>query len=104
MIDVGLLLSMVAAIGVPTIALRWWPMRSAAGGSFADLTALAALAGLLVGRLVNVALDAPASFGRIGDLLIIRSGVEFWPGGVGGHVDRRVRGPPSGCRCDRPGR
>ncbi len=90
MIDFGLLLSMVAAVGLPTLLGWWWPLPALPGGedaeptvpSFADLAVIPALAGLIVGRLVAVALDAPGSFGRLGDLLIIRSGVEFWPGAV----------------------
>ncbi|MEL7155217.1 MAG: prolipoprotein diacylglyceryl transferase family protein [Actinomycetota bacterium] len=81
MIDVGLLLSMVAAIGVPTLAQRFWPIGTN-DASFADLAALPALAGLIVGRLVAVAFESPSAFGRVGDLLIIRSGVDFWPGAL----------------------
>lgn len=82
MIDFGLLLSMMAAIGVPTLAQRVWPIDGNDGASFADLAAIPALVGLIVGRLVAVGFDSPGAFGRIGDLLIIRSGVDFWPGAV----------------------
>ncbi len=82
MIDFGLLLSMLAVIGVPSLAQRWWPLRTTDGASYSDLVILPVMVGLLIGRLANVALDAPGSFGRIGDLLIIRSGVDFWPGAL----------------------
>lgn len=82
MIDFGLLLSMLAVIGVPSLLQRWWPLRTTDGASYTDLVIGPVMLGLLVGRLVNVALDAPGSFGRLGDLLIIRSGVDFWPGAL----------------------
>ena len=98
MIDVGLLVSMVAAVGVPMLVQRWWPLRTVDGVSVLDLVVVPAVVGLVVGRLVAVALDAPGSLTRIGDLMIIRSGVEFWPGAavaaalIG--VDARRQGVP----------
>lgn len=49
---------------------------------FLDVVLVPAMIGVLAGRLVAVAIDAPRSLTRPGDLLVIRSGVEFWPGVV----------------------
>jgi len=85
MIDFGLLVSMILAIGVPSVVARWWPLRSFPEpvGVF-DVALGPGFLGLAVGRLTAVALDDPQSLGRVGDLLIIRSGVEFWAGAAAG--------------------
>lgn len=81
MIDVGLLLTMIVAVGVPSLVARWWPLTTFAEPvGFADVAIWPAFAGLAVGRLVAVGIDGPSSLGSVSDLLIIRSGVEFWPG------------------------
>lgn len=81
MIDVGLLLTMIVAVGVPSLVARWWPLTTFAEPvGFADVAIWPAFAGLAVGRLVAVGIDSPSSLGSVSDLLIIRSGVEFWPG------------------------
>jgi len=80
-IDVGLLLTMIVAIGVPSLVARWWPLTTFDEPvGFLDVAIWPAMVGLGVGRLVAVALDGPSSLGSLSDLLIIRSGVEFWPG------------------------
>ena len=83
MIDNGLLVSMLIAFGVPTLIGNWW--RVTGGGEpvgFLDVAVGPAFVGLAVGRLATLALDDPNSIGSISDMLIIRSGVEFWPGVV----------------------
>ena len=79
MIDFGLLASILIAGALPRLVARFVP---APDGQTVDGDGLmmAALAGLVAGRLAFVALDDPGSFARLRDLLIIRSGVEFWPG------------------------
>lgn len=42
--------------------------------------------GLIAGRLATVAIDDPSSLTSVSDLLVIRSGVEFWPGVAAGLV------------------
>lgn len=81
MIDFGLLASMIVAFGVPTLVnqLRW-PLRSFGDVRFLDAALAPAVVAVVVGRLAAVALDDPGGFTRFGDLLIIRSGVEFWAG------------------------
>ncbi|NNC81369.1 MAG: hypothetical protein HKN94_14595 [Acidimicrobiales bacterium] len=87
MIDYGLLVSMIIAFGVPSLLMWWWPLDLAPGPpasdgtpGFLDAAVGPAFAGLAVGRLTSLALDDPNSIGSLSDMLIIRSGVEFWPG------------------------
>ena len=81
MIDFGLLVSMIIAFGVPTLLGNWWLVtgRDEPVG-FLDVAVGPAFAGLAMGRLTTLAFDDPNSIGSISDMLIIRSGVEFWPG------------------------
>ena len=78
MIDIGLLASIAIVLIVPAVFVPPWPASAAMTG-FIDTAGGAMLIGLLVGRLAAVAIDDAGSLSRIGDLLIIRSGVEFWP-------------------------
>ncbi len=83
MIDFGLLASLIVAFGVPSLVASWWTIRSSTGPiGFLDVAFGPAFAGVAVARLTTLALDDPASIGSISDMLIIRSGVEFWPGVV----------------------
>jgi hypothetical protein len=80
-IDYGLLASVIIAFGVPSLVGSWWPVSGSDGPvGFLDLALGPAFAGLAVGRITTLALDDPSSIGSISDMLIIRSGVEFWPG------------------------
>ncbi len=81
MIDYGLLISIIIAFGIPSLVAYWWLLTiSREPVGFLDITLGPALAALAVGRLVTLALDDPNSIGSIPDMIIIRSGVEFWPG------------------------
>lgn len=80
MIDLGLLASILAAAAAPWLIARFMPTSRVRLSIDGDALMMSALAGLIAGRLVFVALEDPASFARFRDLLIIRSGVEFWPG------------------------
>lgn len=79
MIDLGLLASILIAAIAPRLIARLVPTP---GGEVVSGDGLmyAGLAGLLAGRVAFVAFDDPGSFARLRDLMIIRSGVEFWPG------------------------
>ncbi|MFQ5557467.1 MAG: hypothetical protein ACE5GB_08190 [Acidimicrobiales bacterium] len=81
MIDYGLLVSLIIAFGGPALLGNWWLVtgRDEPVG-FLDVAVGPAFAGLAVGRLTTLALDDPSSIGSLSDMLIIRSGVEFWPG------------------------
>lgn len=81
MIDFGLLISMALAIGVPSLLAHRWTLQTLDGtAGFADVAVVPGLAGLAVGRLAAVLLDDRRSLDRLSNLLIVRSGVEFWPG------------------------
>lgn len=80
MIDFGLVVSLIAAIGAPALLAIRWGSYDDERSSFVDDVIAPLLLGLVVGRLVTLALDDPASIGRLSDMLVIRSGVEFWPG------------------------
>ncbi len=85
MIDVGLLATIVIVLIVPSVFVRPWPASAAASGVF-DVSIGALFVGLAVGRLTALALDDPGSLTSASDLMIIRSGVEFWPGVAAGLV------------------
>ncbi|MEO5724012.1 MAG: hypothetical protein ABIQ39_06275 [Ilumatobacteraceae bacterium] len=83
MIDFGLLASIAFVLAIPALFVRPFPPSAVPHGVID--TALGALAaGLIVGRLTSLALDDPGSLTKLGDILIIRSGVEFWPGVAAG--------------------
>ena len=83
MIDRGLLVSILITAAGPWLVARL--MRAAGGVTVdGDTLMMSGIAGLVGGRVAFVALEDPGAFGRLGDLLIIRSGVEFWPGLVVG--------------------
>ncbi len=80
MIDYGLVVSLIAAFGIPTLLADRWPLTAyTEPTTFVDAVLPLAFAGLVVGRLTTLALDDPSSIGSISDMLVIRSGVEFWP-------------------------
>ncbi len=78
MADVGLLATLALIVIVVTFVRPW--LAVAAGGGITDTAMGAALIGLAAGRMAAVALDDPGALTQLSDLLIIRSGVEFWPG------------------------
>ncbi len=100
MIDFGLLLSVILAFGVPSLLAQRWPIASFGADSapgeaapdeaapsqtdhritFIDAVLASGAAAVLVGRLATLLLDDPSAIGKLQDMLIIRSGVEFWPG------------------------
>ena len=83
MIDYGLLVSVMIGFGLPSaLSWRWGIDQRVApdGASFVDLALGPAAAAVVVGRLTTLVLDDPNSIGSLSDMLIIRSGVEFWPG------------------------
>lgn len=79
MLDTGLLLTGAAIWLVLTLASRWAP-GVIAGGEALDRLAVPAVAGLLVARLAAAILDDPASLQSLRSFLVIRGGVDFWPG------------------------
>ncbi|QXC60640.1 hypothetical protein KSP35_20325 [Aquihabitans sp. G128] len=80
MMDFGLLMSVIVALAVPAALARRRPLLGfEEGESVIDVFVVPGAVGLLVGRLVTLALDDPRSIGGLSDMLVIRSGVEFWP-------------------------
>lgn len=80
MLDFGLLATGAAIWLVLAAAARWAPTSVIDRGELLDRLALPAVAGLLAGRLVAAVLDDPASLRSVRAFLVIRGGVEFWPG------------------------
>lgn len=81
MIDYGLLASVIVGFGVPSLVGLWWPVSGRDGPvGFLDVAMGPAFAGVAVGRLTTLVFDDPSSIGSVSDMLIIRSGAEFWPG------------------------
>lgn len=81
MMDYGLLVSIALAIAVPAALARWQGIQGFPAGSRLTDLAIGPLAvGLVGGRLVTLVLDDPQALGRVSDMMVIRSGVEFWPG------------------------
>lgn len=86
MIDRGLLLTLaVMAVAAPALVRLARP-RTQEAGALIDSALAAMLAGVLVARVVAMALDDPTGLTRVRDILVIRGGVEFWPGVVAAMV------------------
>ncbi|MGQ0434897.1 MAG: hypothetical protein ACT452_21115 [Microthrixaceae bacterium] len=80
MLDLGLLVTgLVIWVGL-FAAVRWAPIAHDERTELLDGLYGPAIAAVLVGRLAAAALDDPASLGSIRALLVVRGGVEFWPG------------------------
>lgn len=98
MLDIGLLATGAAIWAVLVAAARWSPTTRSERGELVDRLALPMAAGLLAGRLVAAVLDDPTSLRSWRAVLVIRGGVEFWPGvlvtlGLLAAGIRRRRGP-----------
>ena len=83
MLDYGLLLSIAATLALPALLTWRYPLRTT-NGHITDVALGALGAGLIAGRVVSLAIDDPRSLTRLGDFLLIRSGVEFWVGVAAG--------------------
>lgn len=80
MLDVGLLVSGIAIVAVVWAAARWTAPGLFERNEVIDRLTIPLIAGVLAGRLAAVVLDDSTSLGSIRVLLVIRGGVEFWPG------------------------
>lgn len=83
MIDIGLVVSMIIVVTVPAVFIRPWPAAAVVAGVL-DTTLGALVIGLAVGRFAALAIDDARSLTNFRDVMIVRSGVEFWPGAVAG--------------------
>lgn len=82
MLDFGLLTSAITIVAVVGVAARWAPTPGLGGRSVTDWLDGPVIVGVLAGRLVAAGLDDPASLRSVRALLVLRGGVEFWPGVV----------------------
>ncbi|HUP75589.1 MAG TPA: hypothetical protein VM282_21300 [Acidimicrobiales bacterium] len=79
--DYALLASLIVAFGAPALlARRWWTLHSVESHiRFLDVVMGPVALGLVAGRVITLMLDDRRALLRLSDLLVIRSGVEFWP-------------------------
>lgn len=84
MIDQSLLLSVLAMVAAVAASSRVARPATLGDRGVLDAATAPVLVGLLVGRIVAMVLDDPRGLMRPGDILIIRGGVEFWPGVLAG--------------------
>jgi hypothetical protein len=80
MLDFGLLTSAITIVVVVAVATRWAPTPALGARSVGDRLHAPVIIGVLTGRVVAAALDDPTSLRSLRALLVIRGGVEFWPG------------------------
>lgn len=80
MLDLGLLFSGVVMLLVVSAASRWAPSAFLGRSEVLDRLYVPAVLGILGGRVAAAALDDPGSLRSVRALLVIRGGVEFWPG------------------------
>lgn len=86
MIDQGLLVSIALMLVVPLVVARVARPATLASQAVVDVALPSVFVGLAVGRLTAMALDDPTGLRRFGDILLIRGGVEMWPGLVAGLI------------------
>ena len=79
MLDTGLLLSGVAVVLAMWLAARWLPVRSTPSDAIDSLIG-PGIVGILAGRAVALVLDDPTSLRSLRTFLVVRGGVELWPG------------------------
>lgn len=80
MIDYGLLMSIILALAAPSVVMRYrQPSTYNTSVSTTDVMLIPGLVGVLVGRLATLSIDDPRAIGKLSDMLVVRSGVEFWP-------------------------
>lgn len=78
MIDLGLLISVALAISLPSAFQHRLGIRPP--DVLYDLMIGPGIAGVLGGRAVAAAMDDPGALTSLKDFLVVRGGVEFWPG------------------------
>lgn len=84
MLDGGLIGSILVILGCLYAAARWAPVGSMHPNEAVDRLYLPAFAAVAVGRIVAASLDDPTSLRSLRAMLVLRGGVEFWPGVIAG--------------------
>lgn len=84
MIDTGLLVSIVAALAAAAILARLIPPRTMGPRDVLDVTGVGLVVGVVTGRVVAMAFDAPSGLVHLGELILLRSGMDFWSAGAAG--------------------
>jgi len=79
-IDRGLFATVALVFAIISILDRLLRRPSREGDSILGLASAPLMFGIAAGRLVAVAMEDPATLRRPLDLLLIRGGMEFWPG------------------------
>lgn len=80
MVDSGLIGSILVVLGCLYAAARWAPIGSMHPNEAVDRLYLPTFAAVAAGRFAAAALDDPTSLRSLRSMLILRGGVEFWPG------------------------
>lgn len=84
MLDIALLGSVLVIVTSLYIAARWAPVASMHANEAIDRLYLPTFAAILAARVVAAALDDPTSLRSLRSLLVVRGGLEFWPGVAAG--------------------
>ena len=86
MIDRGLLLTLVV-MGAGLLGLvRLAPPRTMARNELLDRVSLPVFVGMAAARLAAVGLDDPSAMRRLGDVMLVRGGMELWVGLAAGSL------------------
>ncbi len=81
-LDTSLLISVIAVIVGLQLTLRLFPPIGFDRHQLSEAASTPVLVGFVAARLVFVLLDDPQTFTRLNDVLVFRSGLEFWPGAL----------------------
>ncbi len=84
MIDTGFLATLVVVVLGLQLSARWSPPTLIDRSALGELWVGPVLLGLVVARLAFVAFDGPSSLRNVRELLVFRSGLEFWAGATTG--------------------
>ena len=90
MIDSGLLLSLAATLGSVWVLARLLPPRTMAARDIFDSSLTGVVVGIAAARVAAMAFDDPGGLRRLGDVLLLRGGLDFWPGIVAGALTLTV--------------
>lgn len=86
MIDRGLLLTLVVMAAGLSGLVRLAPPRTMARNELLDTVSLPVFVGTAAARLSAVGLDDPSAMRRLGDLVLVRGGMELWVGLAAGSL------------------